>query len=256
MKVQFIGVGEALEPSLGNTSILVSGSKTILIDAGYAVPRNFLETHYACDIVDGIYFTHFHADHTFGLPALVYRWHEEGRTKPLFLIGQTGMETYVRQLIEFAYPQTIHKLGYPLVFQEGENSFLFGDIELSFAKTGHNINNYAICLTEGQHAIGVSGDGELTDASKKLFHNCTLLVHESFFLDKMRPGHTNAAAVVQFAKTLPRLKHLALVHIYHTDRENVKKWIREQKVSFHLFVPEPLETIELPEDELPEEKWD
>lgn len=245
MKVQFIGVGEAFAPSLGNTSVLVIGSKTILIDAGYAVPRNFFEAKYPCDTVDGIYLTHFHSDHTFGLPALLYRWHDEGRVKPLRLIGQQGIEKYARDLIEFAYPGTIHKLRYEFEFSEGEEPFQFGVMNLSFAKTGHNLNNFAICLQEGRNAVGISGDGELTDASKKLFQDCTLLVHESFFLDKQKPGHANAIAVVDYAKHLKKLKHLALVHIRCSERDLVAQWVERQDVPFHLFVPQPFEIIEL-----------
>ena len=60
MEITFLGVGEAFDERLPNTSILVQtgsedGGVTLLLDCGYSVPPRFWELGLETDNLDGIW---------------------------------------------------------------------------------------------------------------------------------------------------------------------------------------------------------
>ena len=85
MEIILLGVGEAFDEILPNTSMLVRTEYqgkpvTVLFDCGYSVPPRFWQLGLDVETLDGIWISHFHADHAFGLPALLVRlWEEKER---------------------------------------------------------------------------------------------------------------------------------------------------------------------------------
>jgi ribonuclease BN (tRNA processing enzyme) len=59
--------------------------------------------------IDVIYLTHLHADHTFGIAALLLICWQEGRKKPLFMIGPSRIKNYVKSLMELGYKGLLRK---------------------------------------------------------------------------------------------------------------------------------------------------
>ena len=125
MDITFLGVGEAFDENLANTSILVRTEHegkpiTLLLDCGYSVPPRFWQLGIPADFLDGIWISHFHADHAFGIPALLVRFWEEKRTKELYILGQKGIEDFVLRCLELAYPKFFSRLNFALRFAEVE----------------------------------------------------------------------------------------------------------------------------------------
>ncbi len=76
VKIKFIGVGEAFDEDLPNTSILVRArdernESSILLDCGFTAPPSFWKIAKDPDDLDAIWISHFHGDHFFVLPALL-----------------------------------------------------------------------------------------------------------------------------------------------------------------------------------------
>lgn len=241
MKIEFIGVGEALDPVLGNTSLFVDAETKLLIDCGFGVPRNFLELGHSIEEVDAIYISHFHADHTFGLPFFLARAFEENRQKPLTLLGQPGLEKYVTQVMALSYPNTLAKLGFRLSFVESTESITFKNLVLSFAETEHSQRNFAIRVSANNALFAFSGDGALSDASRTLYEHCSVLVHEAYKFNESRTGHASAKDVFDFAQTLPSLETLIFTHIErHTRNEELLRFLSLcESAKFDILVPEP-----------------
>lgn len=239
MEIEFIGVGEAFEPSLGNTSILIKAKTNLMIDCGYAIPRNFFESEISHDQIDALYVTHFHADHCFGIPPILIRWIEDGRKKPFTIIGQIGTKQRILQIFDLAYPGVIEKFTYQLDFIESDSSLQFQELSLHFAETEHSVKNNAIRIDVPEHAVGFSGDGSFTDASKKLFQPCDILIHEAFRYEQTVKGHSTALEVIEFAETLPNLKTLAFVHLQRDERKNKMPSYEalKKQVPFRLMIP-------------------
>lgn len=245
MEIEFIGVGEAFEPQLGNSSFLLKANSFFMIDCGYGVPRNLFERKYESNAIDAIYLTHFHADHLFGLPALLSYWKQENRTCPLTLIGQHGLEKVVSQILDLGYQGMQVKLTYPLHFIESETSLAFNEWKLEFAESIHSVKNLAIKIEVENIRIGISGDGALSEDSKRLFQNCHVLIHDAFTFDQNFEGHETAQNVISFAKTLPHLKIVALVHLQRMERKFKKEAFLSLGYSlpFKVLIPEPGEVI-------------
>src|SRR5947209_3072303 len=94
MRIVLLGSGEAFDETLGNTSALVISDSVVLIDA--------------------IYISHGHADHYFGLPALLTRMWEEGRKKPLTLVSQEQVLHQIGQLLELGYAGLRTRFAFPI----------------------------------------------------------------------------------------------------------------------------------------------
>lgn len=247
MLIEFIGVGEAFEPEIGSASYLLHSETKLLIDCGFGTPAFLFAHHNDMSEIDALYLTHFHADHTFGVPPLLNRFAVEGRTKPLTVIGQPGTKQYLSQVIDLGYPNCLRKLTFPLNYIETTDELPFNELRLSFAKSDHKQSNYALKVEKSGISLGLSGDGGLTDSTKTLFHDCHYLIHEAFGFDEAIDGHTTAKVVMEYAKSLPRLKVLALVHIQRDERIHRKedfKMLNEQ-VPFHVMIPKPGEIISL-----------
>lgn len=241
MKLTVVGCGEATEPELGHSSVLVQDSSAILIDCGAAVAAKLLPLIPDASFLDSKYLTHFHADHTFGVPTLLLYFDQLARTKPLQIIGQPGVEKFLTELFELAYPGKISRLSYPLSFFETSTFAQVNEFSLNFAPTHHSLPCYAVKVSNNGKQLAISGDGELTQESKALFCDVDLLIHESYTLDQPIPCHSSVLEVIEFAKTLPKLKTLMLIHLHRHQRAAATTYCFEQKSSlpFELLIPTP-----------------
>ena len=136
MKIVFLGVGEAFDENFPNNSHLLSSEKTnLLVDCGYTVPPQLWKFNPDPNFLDAIYISHQHADHFFGLPAVLMRMWEDGRKRDLTIIGQKGLQDFM----DYAYKGFLEKFKYKINLVESKeggainfqdfpvsNSFLVG----------------------------------------------------------------------------------------------------------------------------------
>jgi ribonuclease Z len=254
LRVTFVGVGEAFDEAVGNTSVLVSTSsppagRQILLDCGFTAAHAFWRCSPDPMGLDTIWVSHFHGDHFFGIPLLLLRFWEEKRELPLMLVGQSGLEGRIRAAMELAYPGFLGKLQYGLSFREvvaGEEMELLG-LRWSFAETGHSSPCLAVRLDHDQTALVYSGDGAPTAATLSLAEGCDLIVHEAFGLDQTAPGHGTVKGCIDMAETC-RAKALALVHVNRDVRRDhgesiLLRLARMKKTKG--FLPEPGDRLEI-----------
>ena len=221
MLLEFIGAGEAFEPQLGNASVLVQQDSRILVDCGYGVPAKLFERGFTCSELDAVCISHFHADHCFGVPAVLGRAWEEGRTKPMTFIGQTGLESLVIKLMDLAYPGMRSKFAYEVRFIEAQpgQAVRFHEFQIDVAESLHAVKNFAFRFTCDRAIAAISGDGSLTEASRALYAPCSALVHEAFQLNEAAPVHGCAREVIAAADELPQLRDLVFTHLQREARK-------------------------------------
>lgn len=248
MKVTFLGVGEACDERLPNTSIwLVSGDgpsrRSILLDCGFTAPPQYWRECPDPDDLDAVWISHFHGDHFFGIPALLLRFWELKRTKPLAVVGQAGIEEKVHQAMELAYPNFLPKLAYPLEFHVAVPGNTLSVVGLSWkaCASGHGQPNLSVRVGDGTRSIFYSGDGMPTDETLELASGSDLVIHEAFRLDEPTPGHGTVTQCIEFARKA-HVSSLALVHMQRDERRdryyeiiNVIKHSLDPEV----YLPEP-----------------
>jgi ribonuclease Z len=248
VEVIFLGVGEAFDEKVPNTSILIhyeggTSPVTLLLDCGFTAPPQFWREEPDADILDGIWVSHFHGDHCLGIPALLVRFWEEGRKKALTLVGQKGIAPFMRTSLDLAYPGMYEKLGFPLHFREVEPDkevTIFGLI-FHTAVTSHSQRDLALRIDAQGKSIYYSGDGKATPESMALAKGSQLIIQEAFSLEAEIPGHGTVTGSIKMAKECGA-STLALVHIQRTVRSQVideMQRLTQMAGSLNLMVPEP-----------------
>ncbi|GAB7024652.1 MBL fold metallo-hydrolase [Salidesulfovibrio brasiliensis] len=243
MKCTFLGVGEAFDEELPNTSLLVfDGSGSVMLDCGFTAAPQLWRCMPHPVRLDAVWISHFHGDHWFGLPWLLARMHEEGRDKPLTVAGQREVGHRVKALAETAYPGLLDKLNFRLVFRElesGESAEL-GGFSVRCAVGEHSLRNQAIRLDSSHGSVFYSGDGRPTSATTELARGCDLLVQEAYALHGQTIGHGTVEAALEMAR-IAEPKALALVHLGRrvARRDSRAINIKLAESGFRAFVPEP-----------------
>lgn len=268
MRVIFVGVGEAFDEMLPNCSVLAQStesgeSRTLLLDCGFSAPfalwriaqcpadpADPVSSPDPMDL-DAVWISHFHGDHFFGLPALMLRYYEEKRTKPLLVVGQPGVEEKVLAAFDLAYPGTRAKFSYEMQFMEAEpgQEIAIPGFSLNCAPGEHPMPSLTVRVTDGKSSLFYSGDGRPTDASRALAKGVDLMVHESFSLEEDHPGHGTVPGSIAMAKEAGA-GQLALVHIRRDVRHGRVAEIREHMQragaeDLEVLLPQPGDVLDI-----------
>jgi ribonuclease Z len=219
MEITILGCGEAFDERLPNTSVLVrSQHAAMLLDCGYSIPPRVWATVPDPNEIDLIYISHPHADHYFGLPALLGRWWEDNRTKPLTILARTALLDQVRGLMEAGYFQLASRFRYDIDYRSAEpdKTVELGGATFRFAQTEHSVTNYAVRIQAENKSVCYSGDGMYTKESVALFARSDLLIHEAYWFESSHV-HADIDGLISVADR-EQVRRLALVHVQRAIR--------------------------------------
>ena len=257
MRVTFVGVGEAFDDSVPNTSLFLAGltggaRATVLLDCGFTAAAAF----FACPTLsvadreagpDAVWISHFHGDHFFGLPWLVARLQEAGRTRELPIFGGPEATQRVFAALDLAYPHLREKLGFavrPVAVVPGE-AFSLAGFPARTAATEHGAPCLALRLETERGAFFYSGDGRCGPACRELASGCALAVFEAYGLTGGAPGHGSVEESLNRAGEA-WVEALALVHVRRDVRRDRSADIRRTlaEAPLRAFLPEPGQVFE------------
>ena len=235
-----LGTGEAFDPVLPNTSMLYQSEQTVLIDCGFASVQALWRQSVDMDFLDAVLLTHHHADHTFGLPALLMVMEgskgadpRKHRARPLTIFGPPNTKQYVDQLFDLAYTPGLKRLSFPVEFVECApgDVVTFGSLTIKTALPDHGIPVLSTRWEAGgAPRFAYSGDGKATPASRALFKGAPVLVHECYALPGGEgPVHTHVEAVLELAAK-SGAETLVLVHQATHEREAIANYVRTQRI--------------------------
>jgi len=259
MKCMFNGVGEAFDELLPNCSVWLETApagqrRTVLLDCGFTAPFALfanLGAERALDL-DMVWISHFHGDHFLGLPALLLRFWEEGRSRPLTIVGPEGIQEMTEKAMDLAYPGVRERFGFELRFQDavpGATLLPLG-LSLQTAPSDHPQPNLSLRISDGSRSVFYSGDGRPTAASQALARGVDLIIHESFSLEQDTQGHGTVPGSIAFAREAD-VARLALIHlrrdVRHGQREKVLQLMRDTH-DIRVCLPEPGDRYDVGED--------
>lgn len=227
----FVGTGEALDPALPNTSLLYRGPRTLLLDCGYAVPHAFWRISQDVDLLDGVWISHGHADHCFGLPALLLWMRLGGRKRPLTVFGGPGSRGRIGILLELGYPGSFAASKcYPISFVELDPQAVgeYGPLQLRIAASAHSIVNHALRVdTPGLRSVMYSGDGAITEGTRGLAKGVGVLVHECFFAEASgQRKHGDVEGCMALAREAG-VQTLGLLHFAAEAKTEIRRRVGE-----------------------------
>jgi ribonuclease Z len=235
-----LGSGEAFDPARPNTSLLYQGEQTILIDCGFAAVQALWRHSTDVDYLDAVLLTHHHADHTFGLPALLMVLEgarggdpRRRRSRPLTLIGPPGTRQYITDLFDLAYAPGLKRLSYPVAFMEcapGQATRV-GRMTIRTALPDHGIPVLSTRWEAGGRArFAYSADGKATEATRALYRGAPVLVHECYALAGSEgPVHSNVEKVLEAAAE-SGAGTLVLVHQAVEQRAAIADYLKTQTI--------------------------
>jgi ribonuclease Z len=111
-RITLLGTGTPIPVPgrFGPSTLIEAGDQTLLIDAGRGATIRMFQLGIPIGRIDALLLTHFHSDHTVGIPDLwLTGWltsHFGARRGPFSVIGPTGTEVLMRH-IELAYSRDI-----------------------------------------------------------------------------------------------------------------------------------------------------
>ncbi|MRR18224.1 MAG: MBL fold metallo-hydrolase [Deltaproteobacteria bacterium] len=246
MQVILLGTGSPIVNALRSkpAAAVMAGGKLFLVDCGAGTATQLYRAGIESKDVDGIFFTHFHSDHTAGLPDFyVSSWvgGSKERNKPLHVFGPAKTRENVGKIIAgFEYDinirllQAHHEtLGLQMNYKEMDEGVIYDDGQLKV--TVFPVEHWPVKEAVGYRfdyngkSVVLSGDTKKHPNVVKYSLNADLLVHEAFstFLleqaKKKYPGraktidaiqryHTSTLDVARIARDA-HVKHVVLTHL-------------------------------------------
>mgnify|MGYP001190802226 CR=1 FL=1 len=110
IKIDFLGTGNAFLPH-GRLHSLVLIDSHILVDTPLTVLASLREANISPHNIDTIFFTHMHADHTFGFPSfLIERKYISDRTAKnvLNIHHSKNAKLHLQKICDLAYPKSLN----------------------------------------------------------------------------------------------------------------------------------------------------
>ena len=211
--VTFLGTGAAVSPTAYNVSVLVD--RTLLLDAGPPLCVHLPRVGVRIDEPRAVLLTHFHADHTFGLAALILGRSllaEEG--PPLEVYGPVGTTRYVTQLLDFAWGEHMRDLAWTKLrlsvheLRPGDRFSPAGVAGVAYEMrhtTRFSCLGYVIAA-DGVR-LGYTGDAEVSDGLLALLRDCDHVIAEMTYREPAAM-HLARTEIVRLMAEHPRVRFL------------------------------------------------
>lgn len=227
MKVMFLGSGEAFD-RIHNVSILINNE--ILLECGPHTLKQLMKSDVDIKEIKIIYLSHFHADHSIGVPSFLLASAEEGRSEKLTIIGPKGIKDYLVDALWITYRKKLEDIPFKVVLREIEKnpSLELLGYRFSFGQTKHSMPCYSLSIEKDKRKITYTGDGEHTKETFSIAKGSHLLISEAYGERfKMHSSPCKAAELARATKS----KLLALVHTHR------KCPFEEIKIATSIFSP-------------------
>ncbi|MHA2401851.1 MAG: MBL fold metallo-hydrolase [Candidatus Kariarchaeaceae archaeon] len=224
--VHFLGTGNAFghEGRL-HSCYVISGSKTILLDAGFATFPALRKYHYKIEKFSGFIISHLHPDHYMFLPQLAledFYILKLGKSIPVY--GPLGLREKIFEVTKLLYNDDIAD-HIPTLYdfyehQPGE-SFTLSSTQIRTLPAAHSPEARMIIIELDGKSIGYTGDTALLVDSFSELLKCDITITEATTYSHKIPDHTTVKELIDLQ--IPSEKRVYLSHVGNSVIENKDK---------------------------------
>ena len=156
MELRFLGTSSGTPTRTRNVSGLAIKRRQsrdwYLVDCGEGTQHQLMRTPLSLQTLRGIFITHVHGDHCYGLPGLLASAALGGRTEPMLLAGPRAVEAYVRAVCEHTQLYLPYALAFQVVGETPAPATLMSDdaFEVSAHPLSHRVPSFAYAFTEAK----------------------------------------------------------------------------------------------------------
>ena len=218
--VVFLGTGDAFSAGGRHQAayLIESPEGSLLIDCGSTFLASLRRCNVLAEPIDAIFLSHFHGDHFAGLPFLFLHYiYIEPRSRPLRIIGPTGVESRVMTLFQAMYADSAAEpLPYTLEFTEAQpqKQLFFSGMRISPFIVPHQRHSSSLgCVIEaGGRKIVYTGDSGWTQDLVAHAQNADLFICECSYFGTRLATHLDYPRI---AENLERFcaKRIVLTHL-------------------------------------------
>jgi len=219
MDVLFLGSGTGV-PSARRGSpglVLLYHGTILLFDSGPGTLRQLSRAGLSFTRLDGLFYTHFHPDHTADLPAFLFaaRYASDFNPKaPVPIFGPAGLQAHYTHL-RAAYGHYVEPRPGTIVFSElaPGQTVVLSSFRIESGPVPHTPDSLGYRITaSGGPTVAVTGDTDYGPELIRLAAGADLLVTECSFPEGMKKeGHLTPSLAGRAAREAG-VKALALVH--------------------------------------------
>lgn len=217
MDIRFLGTGSAYPGSeRDNTSICFSNAGYhVLVDVSGNPCRKLKQMKVDLGELDAVLFTHFHIDHIYGLPSLLWGMWLENRKKPLRLFCDYRNE---KKLYEWVATMEADKwpIAFPIEVEtfdgdQEEQLLSGGGMTFTCFKALHSVPTVGLEIRCAGRVVVYSGDTEINTRIGQYDH-IDLLIHEATFARKVAGNHCSLVEVVN-KYDMDKVGEVVFVHL-------------------------------------------
>ncbi|RSD27056.1 MBL fold metallo-hydrolase [Mesobacillus subterraneus] len=221
MDICFLGTGSAYPGSeRDNTSICFSNEGYhVLVDVSGNPCRKLKQLQVDLGELDAVVFTHFHIDHIYGLPSLLWGMWLEDRKKPLRIHCDYRNEKKLQEWLA-----TMEADKWPIAFAievetfdgDQEQQLLSGGgMSFSCFKAIHSVPTVGLEVRCEGRVVVYSSDTEI-NARIGEYDHIDLLIHEATSACKVAGNHSSLVEVVE-KYDIEKIDEILAVHL--SDKE-------------------------------------
>lgn len=217
IRVRFLGSGDAFGDAgrLQACILLETAGHRALLDCGATSLAAMKRQGIDPNDIDAVLVTHFHGDHSGGVPYLILDGQFRKRDRPLVIAGPPGVRARMREIFEAALPtSSATPQRFAVTYQElGPAPTAIGPLLVEAHPVLHLEQTvpHGLRVRGGGRVVGYTGDTAWCEALPILAEGADLFIAEAYSFDKAIPQHLSHLALLAHRDQL-RAKRIVLTH--------------------------------------------